>query len=305
MPILHSNLETDLREVDRLEQGLRVNLIDMASIRSVPNALEFLGTINGALTDTGRVRFWEGGGSDTFSTPAESGVVAETAITDSSVTVAVVRHGLVRNIGDLADMTGSAGDISPESLAADAVLGNERTFTNDFMIALATAATDVGTSGADATHDDFADALYTLEIADNPSGPVFCAFAGRQLADWQESLRAEGGALHLMPAVGEMLKFKGQGFSGEMLGVQVWKFSHVVDDSTDFQGGMWTPGAFGFKIGIPNAPLGGSGVAVRMDELMIEYTRTANQALTEVAANSWYGISLLEQARVVGIVTEN
>ena len=42
-----------------------------------------------------------------------------------------------------------------------------------------------------------------------------------------------------------------------------------------------------------------------MDELMVEYTRTANQALTEVAANSWYGISLLEQARVVGIVTDN
>ncbi len=306
MPILHANMEADLREADRLEQGLRVNLIDMASIRNVPGAIDFLGTINGALTDTGRVRFWEGGGADTFTaTAAEDTAQAETAIVDSSVTVAVVRHALVRNIGDLADMTGSAGDISPESLAADAVLGNERTFTNDFMTALATAGTDVGTSGADMTHDDFADAIYVLEIADNPAGVVISALAGRQLADWQESLRAEGGALHLMPAAGDMLRFKGQGFAGEMLGVQVWKFSHVVDDTTDFQGGMWTPGAFGYKIGIPNAPRGGSGVAVRMDELMVEYTRTANAALTEVAANSWYGISLLEQARVVGIVTDN
>ena len=305
MPITNANLQTDLREVDRLEQGLRVNLIDMASIRNVPGALDFAGSVNGALTDTGRVRFWEGGGADTFSSPAEGFAQPETAIVDSSVTIQVVRHALVRNISDLADLTGSAGDISPESLAADAVLGNERTFTNDFMTALASAATDVGTSGADMVHDDFADAIYVLEVADNPNGPVFCALAGRQLADWQESLRAEGGALHLMPAVGDMLRFKGQGFSGEMLGVQVWKFSHVVDDSTDFQGGMWTGGAFAYKIGIPNMPRGGSGIAVRMDELMIEYTRTANAALTEVAANSWYGISLLEQARVVGIVTDN
>ena len=307
MPILHANMQADLREASRLDQGLRVSLIDMASIRQVPGgALDYLGTVNGALSDTGLVRFWEGGGADTFAlTLAEDTTQAETAIVDSSVAVAVVRHALVRNIGDLADLTGSAGDISPESLAADAVLGNERTFTNSFMTALATAATDVGTSGSDMVHDDFADALYTLEIADNPSGPVFCALAGRSLADWQESLRAEGGALHLLPATGDMLRFKGQGFAGEMLGVQVWKFSHVVDDTTDFQNGMWTAGAFGYKIGIPNNPRGGSAVAVRMDELMVEYQRDADQALTKIAANSWYGVSLLEQARVVGIVTDN
>jgi len=131
MPILHANMQADLREASRLDQGLRVSLIDMASIRQVPGALDFLGTVNGALSDTGLVRFWEGGGADTFSlTLAEDTAQAETGIVDSSVAVAVVRHALVRNIGDLADLTGSAGDISPESLAADAVLGNERTFTN-------------------------------------------------------------------------------------------------------------------------------------------------------------------------------
>jgi len=305
MPVLHSNLETDQREVDRLDHGLRTSLIDMASIRQVPGALQFEGTVNGALSDTARIQYWSGGGSDTFSTPAESGTVAETGITDTSVTIAVVRHGFVRNISDLADLTGGSADMNAERLAADAVFGNERTFTNDFMTALATLSTDVGTSGSNMVHDDFADALYTLEIADNPAGPVFAALHGRQLADWQESLRAEGGALHLMPAKGNMLRFKGQGFSGEMLGVQVWKFSHVTDDSTDRNGGMWTPGCFGYKIGIPNAPRGGSAVAVRQDELMIEYTRSADASLTQIAANSFYGISLLETARGVGIVTDN
>ena len=53
MPITNAGvLETDLRSASRLDAALRVSLVDTASIRNVPGAIQFLGTINGALTDT-------------------------------------------------------------------------------------------------------------------------------------------------------------------------------------------------------------------------------------------------------------
>ena len=155
-------------------------------------------------------------------------------------------------------------------------------------------------------HDDFVDAVYTLEIASVPSGTISCALHGRQMADWSESLRSEGGALQFSTEVLNMLAFKGQGFQGTMLGVNVWKFSHVTDDSTNRQGGMWGESAFGYKIIIPQIALGaGTNIAVRMDELTVELQRVPDSALTQVAGNSWFGISVLEQARLVGIVTDN
>ena len=57
MPILHSGLETDLRLAAALDQGLLVSLTDMATIRNVPGAIDFHGSVNGTGSDTGRLRF--------------------------------------------------------------------------------------------------------------------------------------------------------------------------------------------------------------------------------------------------------
>ncbi len=305
MPVLHSNLETDLREANRLDQALRVTLIDMADIRQVPGAIDFLGTVNGALTDTFRQRYWSGGGSDVFqATGSEDTDVAETPITDTGVNVAVARQSLVRNIGDLAEGTSVPGGMNAETLARDMVFSYGRRFTNLWATALATASTDVGTAAADMIHDDFADALYTIQIANN-NGPYFSGLAPRQVADWQESLRGETGALSFRQDTSDMLTAKSQGFVGTMLGVSVWQFSHITDDGTSRQGGLWATGAFGFRIMVANPrPGAGSLVVVRMDELAVEVSRKASRGLTEIVGNAYVGLGVLEQARFVGIVTD-
>ena len=147
MPITNAGgiLETELRSANRIAQELRVTLVDGASIRNVPNAITFLGTINGALTDTLHERYWSGNGSDAFAGSAgDDGVTAvtETALTLAAVTtVTVARQQLMRQISDMAWATGASNDITPELLARDMVASYNRRFTDLWATALATAST--------------------------------------------------------------------------------------------------------------------------------------------------------------------
>lgn len=304
MPILHANLETDLRLAAALDQSLFVTLTDMASIES-SGALDYLGSVNGTGSDTSRLRYASLGGADHMAaTAAEDTDVVETGLTDASVDIAVVRHALVRNVGDLAVATGFASDIDPETLARDMALSRAGRFNDVFFTALATATTNVGTTTVDMSADDFHDAKYQLQLNSVP-GPYFCALSPRQLSDFQESLRAEGGAAQFSPATMAMLDIKGQGPAGEYLGVSIWTFSDVVSGAADDEGGMWGAGAFGWKNAMVSPPAGaGSSLVVRMDDLIVEVSRDASRALSEVAGSAYFGIGLREQARVVGIVTD-
>lgn len=307
MPILHANLETDLRLAAQLDQALLISLTEMATIRNVPGAIDFHGSVSGQGSDTSRLRFAGLAGADPFvATAAEDTDVAETPVAITSVDIAVTRAALVRNIGDIATATGYGADLNPDTLARDMVMSYDRYFNGLFTAAGATATSNVGTSGVDMSHDDFMDAIFTLEIANVP-GPYFAVLAPRQLADWQESLRAEGGATQFMAATAEALAIKGQGFAGEHSGVQIFKMEDVVTTGPDREGFMYGAGAFGYKVGIidDRSMLGaGSSVAVRVDEILVEVTRDASRAITEIVGNAWVGLSVKEQARLVGIVTD-
>ena len=307
MPILHSNLETDLRLAVALDQALLTTLTDMATVRNIPGLIDFHGTVNGTGSDTGRLRYANLGGASHFAvTAAENTAVAETAITDASVDIAVVRTALRRDVGDLAIATGFGDDVDPDRLAADMIASYEGYFNVLYTTAGGTAATDVGTTTVDMSVNDYFDAIFTLEIADAP-GPYFCALAPRQLADFQSSLRAEGSALMYHAATPEMLAIKGQGFAGEYLGVQILKLSDVITTGGDREGFMHGVNAFGYKVAIVDqrSMLGaGASVAVRADEVLVEIVRNTTAATVTVMGNAWVGLSLKEQARVVGIVTD-
>lgn len=307
MPILHANLETDLRLAAQLDQALLVTLTDMATIRNVPGMVDFHGTVNGSGSDTHRLRYTGLGGADPFVvTAAEDTAVAETLPTNTSVDIAVVRAALRRDVGDLAIATGYAADLDPMTLAADMIASYDSYFNGIFATAGATAATDVGSTGVDMTHDDFMDAVFQLELNSVP-GPYFAVLHPRQFADWQESLRAEGGATQFMAATADMLRIKGQGFAGSHSGVDIHKLSDVTTSGPDREGFMYGAGTFGYKVAIVDqrSMLGsGASIAVRMDEVLVELTRNIDSATVQVVGNAWVGLSVKEQARLVGIVTD-
>lgn len=298
--ILHSNLETDLRLASSLAANLRVLLADQASLRR-SGAITFLGSVNGSLSDTLKERYAGLDGYDAFAaTAAEDTDVSSTALTDSSVSVAVARHAIRRDISDLAVLTGNGG-ISAERLAASMAGEYEQLFNSLVCTAIAGFGTDVGTSGSDMTVSDFFSAMFQLELSNVP-GPYTAILHPRQLADMRESLRAEGGAVQFADATMEMLAIKGQGYAGSYLGTDIYKISKVTSSGGNRNGGMFGANCLGYRIGTIEQVIGST--LIRADEYAVEFERDASKGITEVVGHAYVGVAVLEDARGVGIVTD-
>ena len=286
-----------------LDANIRIMLADTASLRT-SGAIINLGSINGTGSDTAGIRIAGLDGTDVFAaTGAENADLGITSLTDGHVNVVVARYGLRRDISDLATLTGFGGnDINPARLAASMVGEYEACFMDLVADAGEGASTDVGTSGADMSVDDFYDAVFQLEISNAP-GPYYALLKPRQVADLQESLRAEGGALQYTAAAADMLQAKGQGFVGSLLGVEIFKSERGDASGGNVHGCMWGLGAFGYKTGTPVMPPGATVVSPN-SEIVVEFQRNASTATTEVVGHAYLGLSVLEQGRLVGIVTD-
>ncbi len=297
-------METDLRLANILSQEIALLIADRTSIRTT-GALQYFGSVNNQGSDTVNVRLAGLDGFDAMAvTAAEDTDVAVTSLTDSSASIAVARYSLRRDLGDLAECTGQGGgDITVQRLAASAVGESEKCFMGLVATAIATFGTDVGSSGVDASVDDFFSGISTLEIA-NASGPYYMLIHPRQLADLQTSVRAEAGALQFMSATQEMLNAKGAGYAGSFLGVDVYTSSQVTSAGGNKHGAMWAQGALGWA---DANPVIGFGDTVRPAgaPVVVEIQRDASRAVTEIVNHSYFGVSLVQDTMGVGFVTDN
>jgi len=304
--VLHSNLEADLREADRIEGIVRTTLVDQADLFNVPGAIIYLGDVAGMGSDTARIPYASLDGSDAFTaTAAENTAVATTALTDTSVTIAVVRHAIRRDISDLANLTSrGSGDIATARLVASMVGEYSKGRMNTLADSLDGFSATAGTTTVDMDVDDWYEAQITLQLA-SVTGPYFCALHPRQLSDFQTSLRAEGGAAQWQPATAAMLAIKGQGFAGSFNGVDVYVTSTVnlFNTSADRAGAMWGSGALGWKTGTPSFR---PGVIATSPSpfLTVELQRPDATATDALIGHAYYGVGILEQARGVSIITD-
>ncbi len=304
MPISNASLIPNLRLATALDAALRVILHDEMSLRTTGSILN-LGSINGTGASDSTIRYAGLDGLDPFLGFGEIAAVAETPFVTASAQIAVGRCALRRDISDLAVMTGlQSGDIDPMRLAQSMVGGYEQWFNILTAGAVATFGTTVSPGvGVDMTVDTYYDAVFALEIASNP-GPFFCLLSPNQLADFQDSLRAEGGAAQWMPATAAMLQAKGQGYQGSFLGVDIYRSDKVeLDGAGDAHGAMWSLGALGFKTGSVVGPMGGAVVSPS-GEIVVEFERSAPTATTQIVGHGYLGLSVLEDARGVQIVSD-
>jgi len=300
-------METDLRLANILSQEIALLIADRTSIRTT-GALQYFGSVNGQGSDTVAVRLAGLDGYDAMAvTAAEDTDVAVTSLTDSSASIAVARYSLRRDLGDLAECTGQGGgDITVQRLAASAVGESEKCFMGLVATAIASfAGTPAGSSGVDASVDDFFSAISTLELANN-SGPYYMLIHPRQLADLQTSVRAEAGALQFMVAGADdpILKIKGSGYAGSFLGVDVYTSSQVTSSGGDKYGAMWAQGALGWA---DANPVIGFGDTVRPAgaPVVVEIQRDASRAVTEIVNHSYFGVSIVQDGMGIGFVTDN
>lgn len=304
MPITHSSMETDLRLAAVLDQEIALLLADRSSIRN-SGAVRSYGLINGRGSDTMNIRIAGLDGSDKFSvTAAEDTDVSETALTDASVSLAVARYSLRRDLGDLAELTGFPGsDISVDRLAASMVGEAEQCFMEIIGNTITGFGDDKGSKSTNLSVDNWFDGISFLQTAGN-TGMVFALLNPQQLGQLQSSIRAEAGAIQFVPATQEMLAVKGAGYAGMFAGVDIYTSKQLEAAGGGYDGAMWAEGCIGYA---EASPVITQGAVSRpgVSPVVVEFQRDASKALTEIIGHYYLGAAIVQDDMGVGLLSTN
>ena len=239
-----------------------------------------------------------------FETPAnESDVATTQSFTDAHVDITVARLVLMYKMTDLYSMTGFGGsDIDPFRLAQSMAGSYEASFADKTGDAIDDFTNTVGGAGTQFSVDNFFSAIFQLEKASSNRGalaPFASILHPVALTELQDSLRNEtGNAISYMAATQDMLLAKGPGYVGNLLGVDVYKSSHVKNAGGAYKSAMFGVGALGYADGVP-ASLPGASETVQFGKVLVEMERTGAQALTSIIGHAYLGISVIDDDRGV------
>lgn len=288
-----------------LHQELLLKLGDRASLLYHP-AIAYIGSINGSGSNVRKAAIW-GAGLDAMSAPSDGAAVSNTAPTNANVQVTVARQALQYAPTDLAAMAWSFANPADlvMRLAADMATSAQRRFMSLLCDVIDGFAATVGSSGVDFSVTNWFSAQATLEAASAP-GPFVAVLHPTQVTDLKTSLRAETGPLQWVPASGEMLAAKGQGFAGSFLGVDIYKSSFVptANAGADRAGALMSYGAVAWADGIPAPMVGAGGVVINAGPAVVELERDASSALTKIVGNYYMGVALAQEGLGVSIITD-
>ena len=297
-------LDTDGIRMDLMvENEIRALLHDGASIRK-SGALIFAGDVSGIGSDTIALRYSSLDGYTEMAAVADGTEIGNTNLTNATANVAVARQGLRYDLTDLASLSGFGNDIDVFRLAESMRGAFEARFMTLLCATFASVSDQAGTTGVALSCDDFMDAIYKLELNNNPHD-LACVLAPRQVADLQSSIRNEtGNAIAFNPAQSEILKMVGQGFIGSFMGVDIHKSSKCATSGPDRVGAMWSRGAFAYALGTPQPLAVGGVIRPAGTPVMVELQRDASLSLTEIVGTAYCGAALVEDARACEILSK-
>lgn len=297
-------LDTDGIRMDlMIENEVRALLHDGASIRN-SGAILFAGDVSGMGTDTIAMRFSSLDGFTPMAAAADGTEISNTDLTNVTANVAVARQGLRYDLTDLATLSGFGNDIDVFRLAESMRGAFESRFMTLLGATFAGITAQAGTSNVSLSVDDFLDAVYQLELQNNPSDLV-AMLAPRQVADLQSSIRNESAnAIAFNPAQSEILKVVGQGLIGSFMGVDIYKSDKCATVSTDRIGAMWSRGALAYAQGTPQPVSVGGVIRPAGTPIMVELQRDASLSLTEIVGTAYCGVALVEDARACEIISK-
>lgn len=292
----------NMRLAFMIEAEIRAQLADMASIR---NQIDFAGNVAGSGSDSIRLRLASIGAKTPFATAVDGADVSATALSYATSLLTVGRSALRYDITDLAVMTGLGSDLDPFVLGESMAMSAEARIMEVIAATFNGCSNSVGSTGVDMDVDDFMSALYQLELTSN-QGAFTCALHPRQLADLQASLRSENNNFLAFSAqTAEMASIKGQGYSGSLLGVDIFKSAHIptVNAGADYAGLMFGRGGLAYAIGTPS-PMMGQEFRPAGTPVVVGFQRDESKGLTEIVGHLYCGASIVEDNRCVKIVTD-
>jgi hypothetical protein len=233
----------------------------------------------------------------------ETTAIANTAVTSGNYTIAIAVQELAYAMTDLARVLQPGGWDVP--LLVGMLLEAAQLRRNTLFCTLADSASTVkGTTGTVLDVDAVYEAQYAATIANVPAAGGDLILKPKALTQFQESLRAEGGAIQYTPQMGALLATKGQGIAGTWNGMQVWSVPSVIDDSTDFSNMLHFAGATAYAEGDLSSLNGDGAVDVPAgSSVRVELDRTATTAISAVIGRDLCGFSEQEDARYVKILS--
>jgi hypothetical protein len=298
-----------------ISQEVNLLLKDNANLRNT-GLISYQGSINGLGSDSIKVRL---AGLDGFDSMAAAATEISdesantTALTIQNADIQASRQYIIYEISDLAGMTsmGSPNDVDPFRLARSIAGSYEARFAELTGAAASSFAATAGANTTTLSVDDFFDAIFDLEqagfgtgTAGGAPGPYACVLAPKALTELQDSLRNEtGNAISRMQSSQEMLMAKGENFAGNLFGVDVYRSALVTQNlSSGYDNFMISPMALGFVDGIPMGVRGASDL-MEMGKVVVEFDRHPMKASTYVVGHAYLGISIIENARGVKLLS--
>lgn len=284
----------DLTTSETLSTTILMLLADRNALPAHPVfSAGYAGSITGSGSNVKKVAEVGLMGYDLLSTVTDGSAVSNTALTDGSVTVTVVRKSKVYQPSDLARLVDATGMININAFAQDAVVSLSATLASMVANVMDDYTTVVGTSGADLTFSDYLDAVTTLEIA-KVQGPYFSMLAPIQYGDVRKDVAtASGGAVQFSAAGQGLLSgMVGIGLKNSLIdGVALFTSAHVPTSGGNYLGGMCGAGGLVWADGV--VPYDGDPNAIQLADgkILFERDRTATYGLTGYVSHAYLGVS--------------
>ena len=240
-----------------------------------------------------------------------SGGFSNTAFSTGNFDLTPARYGLQFQPSDLFAMTAGGGaPVTVDTLTSALLMAFDQTLAHLLTGLFSGVSGNVGTSGADLTADNFFDAIYTLNLANNPRA-LAAVLHNVQVNDLVESMRGETGAIQYRSDIQGMLGNPGAAYRATILGVDVYQSDKVrtANANADRQGCMFSNGAFAYTLGdvaeiIRQQMIAPADIVVQNPEMFIERIRDGANGLTSLLLNMYPGVAEAEDARAVKITTD-
>jgi hypothetical protein len=237
-----------------------------------------------------------------------SGGFSNTLPTTTNFDCTTARYGGVIQPSDFFHIT-SVDGLNVEYLLSILMETLELTLTDLLVALFANVAGNVGTSGADLTTDDWFDAIYYLNLQNNPGIGIVGVLHNQQVNDLIESARGETGPMQFRMDAQGLLVPPGTGFRGQFAGVTIIQSDSVVSTGADRRGCMFSEGAFAYRLESVSRMLDGqminpADILFGSDEMFIERDRDGANALSSLIVNAYPGTAEQEDLRAVRITTD-
>ena len=245
-------------------------------------------------------------GYDLMTSTSDGSAVANTALTDASTTLAIARKSKSYEATDLARIVDANGVLNPMAMALDALVSGSVTLRDMVANLVNSFATTFGTSGVNASFQNFLDAITALEIA-KVQGPYMGILHPVQWGDIRSDTSTNsGGAVQWNAGAQRVLDaMKGLGAQGNYWGVDVFTTTSVptANAGADRAGGVfgrgaivWTDAPVPLDPDLPQLAIG--------DRILFEKDRTPKSGLTAYVSHYYVGAAEAIDLCGVSLITD-